>query len=224
VTRARWAIGVGIVIAVVVAGGMTANRLAPTVPVAAGSTLLGRAVLTGAIAPDASDGAHPGDMTRSPSGQECLERIAARAGPLDLCWQAWRDPYDADPTQDYYRLRVYGTFGGGTGSGVRWAVVRARLVGKPSNQVFNTWPDGIFEGPCTDVTVSLGGGPQTQETLCGRTTSALTAGEAWSQDVTWTCESCLFPDHASRAIGLQEFVAVPPGTVPTWEIFGDLGG
>jgi hypothetical protein len=73
------------------------------------------------------------------------------------------------------------------------------------------------------VTVSLHLGLDTDETLCGRTT-ATTRNDDWSQQATWTCESCLFPDHPDRALALQQWVAVAAGTVPSWEIFADLGG
>jgi hypothetical protein len=147
VTRRRLGVTIVAILAVLLVGAIAANGWVPTIPVAASSNLVARAVLTGEIAPDATGGADPDDLPRSPAGQECLDSIDRAAGPMSLCWEAWRDPRDGDPTQDYYRLRVYGTFGGETGTGVRWAVVRARLVGKPSNDVFDTWPQGTFEGP-----------------------------------------------------------------------------
>ena len=222
-TPARRVVAVVAVLAVLVAGAVAANRWAPAVPASAGSNLVGRAVLTGPITADATAGVDAASLPRSPAGSDCLTRIARPAGPMDLCWQAWRDPQDADPAQDYYRLRVYGTFGGNDGSGVRWVVLRAGLVGKPSNEVFDAWPRDTVDGPCQNVTVSLRFGPDTDETVCGRTVATIRY-EDWSQQVTWTCESCLFPDHATRAVALQQLVAVAAGTVPSWEIFADLGG
>ena len=185
-------------------------------------------VLEGDIAADASDGVDPETLPRSPSGTECLETIERPAGPMALCWDAYRDPHDADPLQDFYRLRVHGTFGRERGAGVRWAAIRVRLIGQPSNQTIESWPDGEFDGRCEEVKVSLGPGPDSGavpvETLCARTAGSTTAGrDEWSQRVTWTCVGCLIADHKDRAIALHEWLAVPAGTVPSWEIFADLG-
>jgi hypothetical protein len=205
-----------------VVGGVLA-RATSGIPADAASTVVARTVLQGEIAPDASEGVDPDTLPRSPVGQECLDVIARPAGPLSLCWEAYREPFDSDPVADYYRLRVYGTFGGEAGTGVRWVVVRARLLGQPSNNVFTAWPDGDYDGSCRQVEVSLdAGGPPATETLCGQTNGASNLAD-WSHRVTWNCGGCLFPDHASRAIALYEFVAVPSGTVPDWEIYADLG-
>lgn len=220
--RAGWT--VAIVAAVGVVALLVVTVVSPwttTVPEDVALPLVARTVLQGEVAPDANN-VDPDTIPRSPSGQECLN-IERPAGPLFLCWEAYKDPHDADAVQDYYLLRVYGTFGGASGTGVRWVVVRAHLVGEPSNDVFEGWPEGVFEGPCTQVDVSLGPGPVMPETICGRTTGA-TRIEDRSQTFTWTCAGCLFPDHADRAVALHEFVAVPAGTTPTWEIFADLGG
>ncbi len=222
--RARWTVAIVAVIAVAGLAGATVVRgWTPSVPDDSAIPLVARTALQGEIAPDATNDVDPETIARSPSGQECLDRIERPAGYLDLCWEAYRDPHDADALQDYYQLRVHGTFGGEGGTGVRWAVARADLVGEPSNDVFDAWPDGVFDGPCKQVDVSLGPGPVTPETLCGRTTGTTSTGH-WSHTVTWTCVGCLFPDHANRAVTLDEFVAVPAGTIPTWEIFADLGG
>ena len=81
----------------------------------------------------------------------------------------------------------------------------------------------MTDGTCEQIDVSIGTGPAGTETLCGRTTGS-PAIDSRSHRVTWTCVGCLLADHLDRAIALQEFVAVPAGTVPTWEIFADLGG
>src|SRR6478752_5226923 len=70
-----------------------------------------------------------------------------RPRPLSLCYEVVRVA-DADATSDYYQLRVHGTFGGDTGSGVRWAAVRARLLGTPVNRVLTGEPFGDYEGVC----------------------------------------------------------------------------
>jgi hypothetical protein len=217
VTRARWAI-TPIVAAIVVAGVAIGCTAIPT----GGLPLVGRAVLKGELTPDVAEGVNPETLPRSPNGEACLDPIVRPAGPMSLCWAAYRDPHDADPDKDYYRFRVHGTFGGQSGSGVRWATVRVRLVGEPLDNVFKAWPDSVIEGPCRQLDVQLGVGPVQQETLCGRTAGA-SSSEGWSHTVTWTCEVCPDADHADRSIALQEFIGVAAGTVPTWEIFADLG-
>ena len=220
--RAGWTVAVVVGVAVVALVVATVlSPWTPSVPDDPTLPLVARTVLRGEIAADVTD-VDPDTIAPSPIGQECLS-IERPAGPMFLCWEAYKDPRDADALQDYYRLRVYGTFGGESGSGVRWAVVRAHLVDEPSNGVFEGWPDGVFEGPCKQVDVSLGPGPVTPETLCGRTTGS-TRIDDQSQTFTWTCAGCLFPDHADRSVALHEFVAVPAGIIPTWEIFADLGG
>jgi hypothetical protein len=206
-TRPGWAT----VAVIALAGAAVGCGSTPRVPDEAALPLVARTVLQGEIAPD----------TTEPNGQECTQ-IDGLAGPWSLCWAAFREPNDDDPTQDYYHFRVYGTFGGETGTGVRWATVRVRLVGEPSNNVFKSWPDGVFEGPCDQVSFSLGVGPPKQATLCGRTTGA-PGREPWSYRVTWTCLDCLNPDHADRSLPLYQWVAVPQEKVPTWEIFAELG-
>lgn len=215
-TRTRWAMVV--LIALAVAGCSST----PSIPDDADLPLVARTVLQGEMTPDAGEGVDPETLPRSPTGGECLPSITRPDGRLDLCWGAYRDPQDADPTQDYYRFKVFGTIFGDAGSGVRWASVLVRLVGEPSNNVFLSWPDGVYEGPCDQVDMSLGPGPLEPETLCGRTTG--NAGrEPWSHGVTWTCMSCLVPERESLALSLHQYVAVPQATIPTWEIFADLG-
>jgi hypothetical protein len=221
-TRPRWALAaVGAICLLALGTVSILNTRAPSVPDESALPLLARTVLTGEMTPDVTEGVHPSTLSATPSGQECLS-IDRPAGPWSICWAANRDPNDADPAQDYYRFRVYGTFGGETGTGVRWASVLVKLVGEPSNNVFLTTPRGVYEGPCEQVPTSVGPGPIEPETICGRTVGG--AGRApWSQLVTWTCMSCLIPDHQDRALSLHQWVAVPQATIPTWEIFADLG-
>jgi hypothetical protein len=217
-----------VLIAFAVSGVWAASRLNVEVPVDAPATVMARTVMTGPVTPDATDGEDTALLVPSPYGQVCLDRIERAAGPLDLCWEVTREPADADPRKDYYRLRVYGSFGGGSGSGVRWVVVKARLVGEPMDQVFVTWPTGTYEGSCEQVMVGEAGGLSGQpmaETVCGRTSGIETPGAGgWSLRVTWTCEGCLFASHDTRSIGLYELVGVPEGMVPAWDISADLGG
>lgn len=220
-SRARWAV-VAVVGVIALAGAAVANTWTPSVPDEGALPFLARTVLEGEMTPDLTEGVDPETLSRTPAGQACLA-IDRPTGPWSICWAAYRYPYDGDPIQDYYRFRVYGTFGGETGTGLRWASVLAKLVGEPSNNVFEAWPTGVYEGPCDQVDMSVGPGPLEPETVCGRTTGS--AGRvAWSHRVTWTCTSCLIPDHANRALSLHQWVAVPQGTIPTWEIYADLGG
>ncbi len=194
----------------------------PLIPDDAALPLVARTLLQGQMTPDVTEGVDPETLPRTPAGSACLQSITRPAGRMDLCWGAYRDPHDSDPTQDYYRFKVFGTIFGSVGSGVRWASVLAGLVGEPSNNVFLNWPRDVFDGPCQQVEVSLGIGPVEVEEICGRTTG--NDGRApWSYRVTWTCVECLVPDHENRALSLHQWIAVPQGRVPTWEIFADLG-
>jgi hypothetical protein len=216
-----------VLVATVVAGVWAVGRLNVAVPADAAATVLAHTVMSGPITPDTTNEDDAEPIARSPIGQGCLDRIERPAGPLDLCWEAYRDPADGDPKKDYYRLRVYGSFGGETGTGVRWAVVKARLIGEPMDGAFVTWPGSTYDGPCEAASVGMAAGVSestTMEELCGRTTAIETPGAGgWSLRVTWTCQTCLFADHDTRAIALYEFVGVPEGTVPAWEISADLG-
>lgn len=136
-TRAGWAIAAVIVLAGAAVGCSSTIR----VPDEAALPLVFRAVLQGEIAPD----------TTEPNGQECTQ-IDRVAGPWFLCWAVFRESNEDDPTQDYYHFRVYGTFGGEAGTGVRWASVRVRLVDEPSNNVFLNWPDGVLRARATRST------------------------------------------------------------------------
>ncbi len=223
-SRAPWAIPIVTFLAVIALGGATVwTGWTPTIPDGAGSTIVANVALTGEIAPDVTDDVDPETIPRSPSGSACLDPIERPAGTMKLCWDAYRDPHDGDPDQDYYHLRISSTFGGEAGTGARWAVIGARLVGTPSNQVFETWPAGVLDGPCRQVDVAMSLGRTEGETVCGRTTATADTAD-WSQRVAWTCTGCLVADHADRALTLRQVVAVPEGTVPGWEITADLGG
>jgi hypothetical protein len=216
--RRRWRrvrLRAGAVVAAIAAIALGLSALAvarnwtPSVPTDAGSTLVATTSLSDAA---------PGDAM----ADGCPDDVTAPAGRIHLCWEAWREAADDDPDQDYYRLRVHGTFGGPVGSGVRWVVLRAKLLDRPSNDVFETWPDGVIEGGCRPEPVDLTLSKGFDETVCGRTT-ATSDGSDWTQTVAWTCVGCLVPDHDDRAIALDQFVAVPSDTVPRWEIDTHLG-
>jgi hypothetical protein len=210
-------VAAGIVLAAVVV-----LRWSPSVPPNAAASPIARTVLTGPIAPDASEDADISLIPRSPSGGECLPRIARSAGYLDACWAAYRHPADSDPDKDYYVLRVQATFGPGPDGSPRWAILKADLAGAPADGVLIAWPEGEFEATCEPMPVTLElADPGTEATLCGH----ITAGETgtWVRTVTWTCEGCVLADDRDRALDLYVAVGVPAGTVPTWEIFADVG-
>ncbi len=219
--RNGWIAAIGVVVAVALVGATVLSGWTPTVPEDGAIPLAMTTALEGPIAPDVTDDVDPDTIPSSPSGADCAETVRP-AGQLYLCWQAYRDPNDGDPSKDYYHLRVHGTFGDEPGSGVRWAAVRAQLDGEPAEGVIDVWPEGVTDGSCQEVDVGLGTGPVGSETLCGRTTGS-TETDSRSHRVTWTCVGCLLPDHDARTIALQEFVAVPAGTIPSWQIFADLG-
>ena len=181
---------------------------APSIPTNAATTPLTRVVLS-------SD-------SESPAGQECLHDIRRAVGRLDLCWEARRVEGEADPAKDYYFLRVYGTYGGDEGSGVRWAIARTRLIGQPLDNVFDSWPSGTWDEPCAQTEVDLIVGEAMPEYICPRTTGWMSAAD-WSATLTWQCVGCLFPGRDDRSLGLYEVVGVAPGTVPGWEIYADIG-
>ena len=222
--RANRIVVIGFVIGIVaiVALGFARNWT-PAIPADAALTPIAETELVGQVDPDPhGDGEMP-DTPLSPSGQKCLDRITNENGHLELCWSISRER-DLDAEKDYYQLRLYGSVVG-SGSGIRWWALSADLLGEPGDQVFDGWPSGTIDGPCTQQRVS-GLGPTGQETaeICGRTTGNYVQTATWAYRVTWSCVGCLLPDHSDREVVLYSFVGVPQGTVPTWSIGADFGG
>jgi len=202
--------------AVLVVGLIVATRPV-AVPADAAQVVLARTTTSGPIDPDFGTPTSPGP--HSPNGQGCLPRVQKGSGWADVCWEVNRDPSDGSPTQDYYRLRMYGSF-----EGLKWLVARADLVGRPNGGAYRMWPDYAIEGSCRQVSVHLLPtiGPEPVEEVCGRTVGDLDPS-SWSQALTWTCEVCLVPDAATKPLATYAFVAVDVGTVPAWDIFVDGG-
>lgn len=208
---------VGVAVVVVVL------RWSPPVPADAAAAPVARTAMSGPIARDASEESDVSLIPRSPSGQECLARIERTNGYLDACWAAYRYPADSDPDKDYYLLNVYATFGPGAGGSPRWAILAADLAGVPADSVLTSWPDGDFDGTCRSTPVSLDlVDPGTEVTMCGHIDAVPTG--TWGRSVTWTCEGCLVPDDRDRTLSLYVAVGVAAGTIPTWDIFADVGG
>ena len=215
---------IALVAVVLVSGTVISKSWVPAIPADAATTVLATTALTGDIPADILgdfDGTTP---PRSPAGVGCPDQIVRPIGTFYLCWEAYRDPNDGDPLQDYYHLRVHGSLGAESGTGLRWAVLRARLVGQPSNQVFMTWPEDTYNGPChkVDVDALIHSQGHQSETICGRTTGSLDAA-TWTKTATWVCVGCVLPDRDYQALAIDEFIAVPEGTIPTWQIFADIG-
>jgi hypothetical protein len=195
----------------------------PGVPATAAKDPIARTAMTGPIAPDmvSEDGAEVPPV--SPVGQVCLERIVREAGSADVCWAASREPRDSHPQQDYYYLRIYGSYRGTSALGIRWLVVKSRLVTPPLLDVFDGWPSGTYDGPCEEQPVSLMVPLASidRATLCGHTTAGPGSDGSWTS--TWTCSPCRPFDSTTRELGLYGVVGVAEGMVPAWDVFVDFG-
>jgi hypothetical protein len=210
-------------IGIAVVAGAFLVLFVPGLPASAARDAIARTEMTGPIAPDmvSEDGAEVPAV--SPAGQECLPRIVREAGWADVCWAAYREPRDADPQKDYYSLRIYGSYEGAGALGIKWLVVKSRLVDPPLFNTYDGWPDGTYDGPCEEQTVSLML-PSTWDdhaTLCGHTTAG--PGTDWTWQSTWTCSPCWPFDATTRELALYGVAAVAPGTVPAWDLFVDFG-
>ncbi len=205
-SRRGWLVA-GIAAAAVVLAVVVAVRWVPAVPAGAASVAVARTALAAS----------------TPAGSECLPRIERDAGYLDVCWHAERERADEDPTKDYYRLNVFGTFGAGSSGSPRWARLVADLDGEPADNVLQAWPAGTYDGPCTEQPVDVGPISRGETgAICGHLEA--TEPAAWASAITWTCRGCLIPDDADRAIDLYVMVGMPEGTIPTWDIYADVGG
>lgn len=222
------ALGIGLVVAVLVITGAAAliALRPPSIPAAAASQPVGRAVLAGTVNPDPTEAPEstgdiePGDQEApSPAGAGCVPDISIGAAWAHLCWDGSRYLAELDPQKDYYLLRFHGSF-----QGLRWLVIRARLEGAPApGAIFEGWPQSAFTGDCRKETVHVG--PRTQpaeDEICGRTEGVSDQG-TWTHSVTWTCEQCLVLDEDTRAISLHLFLGMPEGVVPSWDLFADAG-
>lgn len=93
------------------------------------------------------------------------------------------------------------------------------------DEVWFGWPDGVYEGGCEDQVVALDPvvGNSSHETLCGRTVGA-SDGRPHGWQATWTCVGCVFPEHSTHPVGMDQSIGARQGTVPVWNIgaaFGD---
>ncbi|MEO8468543.1 MAG: hypothetical protein ABI573_02620 [Chloroflexota bacterium] len=213
-------VGMAIVVAALAGVLFVGSRWNGVIPAATGSSILARTVMTGENGPD---GTRTVDGGPTPQGQDCREITDNPAGKMYACWETYRDPNDGDPDKDYFHLYAHGSFGGETGTGANWLVVRADLVGAVADGAYANWPDSTYGGACEEVAVSIPILlPLTRETVCGTTTGSLDA-RTWTQTLTWTCEACPFGNHVTRGFAMYGLVGVPEGTVPAWDISIDYG-
>jgi hypothetical protein len=219
-----------VLLALVAAAPVSAAAVAdwrPTVPEGAGTTPVGQVDLAGLATP----GPGTDDTTDEATVEaaDCLDREHRPAGWLDLCWTVVRQP-DGDAAGDYYRFEVRGTMGSdatdpgeASGSGIRWVVLRDRLLVPVVDGVSSAQPDGVTEGceaDAVDVLVPLGGSLPTLP-CDGRT---IGTSDLQSQTVTWTCEGCLLgAGRQEREIGMSEDVKVGEGVTPSWALYADFG-
>jgi hypothetical protein len=220
--RARWIIGVTVLVVIAALAALVLLRWTPQVPADAAAAPLTRAVMTGEVAPDPSEGTDPSQVAISPAGGACLPRIERADGWFDVCWEAHRNMSDADPAKDYYVLRVYGTVGPGESGSPQWAVLKGDLVGAPADQTMEGWPKGTYDGACGPQVIGTMFLSPIEETVCGHTIGFDTG--IWAHEVDWTCVGCLLPDERNRSLSLYIAVGVPEGTVPEWDVYADVGG
>lgn len=221
-----------VLLAGVPAGAAAAAGWSPAVPEAAGTTLVADIELArpGLPGPESSE---PGEVGLVASG--CVGRLQRPVGWLDLCWSVVRLE-DEDTDGDYYGFEAHGTFGSdatdpgqSSGSGIRWVVVRDRLLVPVVDAVWRADPDGVAQ-PCgapdrDRPTFGFGllqplGWAQRDVPCDGRTVGT---ADAQAHTVTWTCLGCFLPDRGERAIGLTQEVKVREGVAPAWRLYADFG-
>jgi hypothetical protein len=196
----------------------------PSVPNDAGTTLVAQIDVARLGSPEAGG---TGPEAASLVGADCLDRDQRPAGWLDLCWSVTRLP-DEDPDGDYYRFEAGGTFGWdatepgqAAGSGVRWVVLRNRLLTPVADGVSSAQPDGTTTGcPAAGDEWMLGAtGPSLP--CDGKTVGS---ADLQTHTVTWTCVACLLlTSSTERAIGLSEDIKVAEGVAPAWMLYADFG-
>lgn len=207
-------------VAVVAGIALVGSRWNGAIPDGAGSAVLARTVMTGE---NGTDGTRSPDGGPTPQGVDCHEFTDNESGPMYACWETYRDPNDGDAEKDYFHLYVHGSYGGETGTGVNWLVVRADLVDAAAGGAYAHWPNFTYTGACQEMPVDVPLLVGTQlETLCGTTKGSLDA-TTWTQTLTWTCEGCLLGNHEIRSFAMYGFVGVPEGVVPAWDIVIDYG-
>src|SRR5262245_16586472 len=130
-TRREVVVPIGLIVVAVVALGLVNANRPPAIPTDLAVAPLGRTTATNG------------------AGQACLPRAMTGDGWADVCWAVTKasPTVDGSAEQDYWQLRVFGSF-----QGVKWLVARADLVGEPNGGGYEGWPDQFaYEGSCRAV-------------------------------------------------------------------------
>ena len=151
-------------------------------------------------------------------GGACLDRVMRPAGGLDLCWTVVQES-DADPVKDYTTSACGGRSGGASA---------AALVGRSCARAgpVNPWTGRSMRGRVAsttgpaDATVAIGPDNQRRSPAAGgrsRTSTAPT-GRSASSGTAW----CLLPRQLASSRDRRDGRR-GAGTVPAWDIYGDIG-
>jgi hypothetical protein len=225
----RWTLAIPpAVVAIAVTWSSASGSWIPNVPEQVPGTLVGTAEVHGFNPPDPSDWLPQLVVPRFPNGSGCFDPIVRPAGRLVLCWEGYRDNRERLPGADYYQFRLLATLHSTTPTS--WVAIDIKVPGDERTYVGHLWPSGVLDGPCRTTAVEgmnfLTDGDMTndvaEDVACGRTTAATSDGgrRHW---VIWTCAACGADQVSGRPIAIREIVGTREGTVPTWEIYAELG-
>lgn len=224
----RWALAIApAAVAVGVTWSATSGSWTPNVPQQVQGTLVGTAEVHGFNPPDPSDWFPQLVVPRFPDGSGCFDPVVRPAGRLELCWDGYRDNRERLPGADYYQFRLLATLH--STAPTSWVAITIVPVGERA-YVGHLWPSGVLDGPCRTTAVEgmnfLTDGDMTndvaEDVACGRTTAA-TSDAGQRHWVIWTCAGCGADQVSGRQIAIREIVGTREGTVPTWEVYAELG-
>lgn len=225
----RWALAVApAAVVIATTWGVAASSWVPAVPVAVQGAQIGTATVQGFNPPDPSDWFPQILASRTPAGSGCFDPVVRPAGRLEVCWDAYRDNREHFPGADYYQFRLITTLHATAPS--TWVAISIVPVGDDRTRVRQLWPSGVLDGPCRSAAVEgmdfLTNGEMTHDVAndlaCGRTTAALEDGgqRHW---VIWTCASCGADQVQGRQVAIRELVATEQRSVPSWQVYAELG-
>jgi hypothetical protein len=225
----RWTLALApAAVAIAVTWSSASSAWIPNVPEQVPGTLVGTAEVHGFNPPDPSDWLPQLVVPRFPNGRGYFDPVVQPAGRLELCWEGYRDNRERLPGADYYQFRLLATLHSTTPTS--WVAIDILVPGEERTYVGHLWPSGVLDGPCRTTAVEgmnfLTDGDMTndvaEDVACGRTTAATSDGgrRHW---VIWTCAACGADEASGRQIAIREIVGSPEGSVPTWEIYAELG-
>ncbi len=225
----RWTLAVApAAVAVAVTWNAASSSWIPNVPEQVRGSLVGTAEVHGFNPPDPSDWFPQLVVPRFPNGSGCFDPVVRPAGRLELCWEGYRDNRERLPGADYYQFRLVATLHSTTPTS--WVAIDIIVPGEERTSIRHLWPSGVLDGLCRTTAVEgmnfLTDGDMTndvaEDVACGRTTAATSDGgrRHW---VIWTCAACGADEASGRQIAIREIVGSPEGSVPTWEIYAELG-